>query len=98
MAQIHDILLKPIVTEKAALLQDNDVYVFQVGISSNKLEIKDAVQRFFGVEVDRVRTLVVRGKTKRFGRHQGRRSDWKKAYVTLREGQSINFWGEDGEA
>ena len=96
--QIHDTLLKPIVTEKAAMAQEDNVYVFQVGMAANKLDVKNAIEQFFGVEVDKVRTLVVRGKIKRFGRHHGRRSDWKKAYVTLRDGHSINFWGEDGEA
>ena len=98
MAQIHDIILSPVVTEKSTFAQDDNTYVFKVGIGSNKLEIKDAVERFFGVKVEKVRTLIVRGKVKRFGRHHGRRSDWKKAYVTLAEGDNINFYAEEGEA
>jgi large subunit ribosomal protein L23 len=98
MSQIHDILLSPIVTEKSALAEADNTFVFKVGIKSNKLEIKDAVERFFGVRVAMVRTLIVRGKTKRFGRHYGRRSDWKKAYVTLHDGDTINFYAEEGEA
>ena len=98
MAQIHDIILSPIVTEKSSFAQEENTYVFKVGISSNKLEIKDAIERFFGVRVSKVRTLVVRGKNKRFGRYNGRRSDWKKAYVTLADGHSLNFYAEEGEA
>ncbi len=98
MAQIHDIILSPVVTEKAAFNQDDGTYVFKVGMAANKLEIKDAVERFFGVSVSKVRTLVVRGKSKRFGRHYGRRSDWKKAYVTLAPGHVLNFYMEEGEA
>jgi len=98
MAQIHDIILSPVVTEKSALTQEDNTYVFKVGMAANKLEIKDAVERFFGVRVSKVRTLVVRGKTKRFGRHYGRRSDWKKAYVTLAPGNVLNFYMEEGEA
>lgn len=98
MSQIHDILLSPIVTEKSALAETDNTYVFKVGIKSNKLEIKDAVERFFGVRVSKVRTLIVRGKNKRFGRHYGRRQDWKKAYVTLQDGDTINFYAEEGEA
>lgn len=98
MAQIHDIILSPVVTEKSTFAQDDNTYVFKVGIASNKLQIKDAVERFFGVRVEKVRTLIVRGKVKRFGRHHGRRSDWKKAYVTLADGDNINFYAEEGEA
>jgi large subunit ribosomal protein L23 len=98
MAQIHDIILSPVVTEKAAYCQEDNTYVFKVGMASNKLEIKDAVERFFGVRVSKVRTLVVRGKVKRFGRHYGRRSDWKKAYVTLADGHTLSFYADEGEA
>ena len=90
--------LSPVVTEKSTFAQEDNTYVFKVGLSSNKLQIKDAVERFFGVRVEKVRTLVVRGKVKRFGRHHGRRSDWKKAYVTLADGDNINFYAEEGEA
>ena len=98
MAQMHDIILSPVVTEKSTFANEDNTYVFKVGIASNKHEIKDAVERFFGVRVSKVRTLVVRGKIKRFGRHHGRRSDWKKAYVTLHDGETINFYAEEGEA
>ncbi len=93
MAELHDIILRPIVTEKTARLEAaGNVFTFQVGTSANKLQIKDAVERLFGVKVDVVRTVNVRGKTKRHGRHTGRRSDWKKAYVTLVEGDNIQLF------
>ncbi len=98
MDAIHDILISPIVTEKSTIAQDYNTYVFKVGLDANKLQIRDAVERFFGVRVSKVRTLVVRGKVKRFGRHHGRRSNWKKAYVTLVDGDTLNFYADAGEA
>jgi large subunit ribosomal protein L23 len=91
MAEIQNILIKPMVTEKSTIYTaENNTYVFQVGLTSNKSQIKQAVEEFFGVSVDSVRTLVVRGKTKRFGRFHGKRSNWKKAYVKLSDGHSID--------
>lgn len=100
MAQIHDILVRPIITEKSTLAQEGGTYVFEVGMFANKLQVKDAIERFFGVQVECVRTVVVRGKNKRFGRHLGRRSDWKKAYVTLAQGDTLSFFNdkESGQA
>ncbi len=98
MDQLHDILLAPVVTEKSANAAEDNTYVFKVGLQANKHQIKDAVENFFGVRVSNVRTLIVRGKMKRFGSHLGRRSNWKKAYVTLRDGDSINFYADTGEA
>jgi len=93
MAEMHDILLRPLVTEKAANGEaDENTYVFEVGETANKHEIKDAIERFFNVKVQDVRTVRVRGKFKRFGRHYGRRSDWKKAYVKLATGHTLNFF------
>jgi large subunit ribosomal protein L23 len=93
MAELHDIILRPIVTEKTARSEAaNNVYTFQVGTSANKLEIKDAVERLFGVTVESVRTINVRGKVRRHGRHHGRRSDWKKAYVKLSAGNALSFF------
>ena len=92
MAQLHDILIRPLVTEKSANLSASEnVYTFEVGLSSNKIEIKRAIQEVFGVRVESVRTLVVRGKARRFGRFSGKRSNWKKAYVCLAAGDSLNF-------
>jgi large subunit ribosomal protein L23 len=93
MAELHDIVLRPLVTEKGTTLQATEnLYVFQVAFDANKHQVKDAVERLFGVRVDDVRTVRVRGKVKRFGRHFGKRSNWKKAYVKLREGDSLDFY------
>ena len=90
---LKDTLLRPLVTEKTTSQVGSDqVYAFEVGIDSNKLQIKKAIEQFYGVEVDAVRTLVVRGKVKRHGRHFGKRRNWKKAYVTLSEGHQINLY------
>ncbi|MDE4032979.1 50S ribosomal protein L23, partial [Glaesserella parasuis] len=70
--------------------KDNTI-VFKVALDANKVEIANAVEQLFEVKVDSVRTVVVKGKTKRHGAKSGRRSDWKKAYVTLQEGQSLDF-------
>jgi large subunit ribosomal protein L23 len=93
MAELHDILVRPIVTEKSArLAMAENVYVFEVGHDVNKIQIKRAVETFFGVGVENVRTLIVRGKIKRFGRHNGKRSNWKKAYVRLNQNDSLPFF------
>jgi large subunit ribosomal protein L23 len=93
MADIHEIILKPLVTERSAVLESSqNTYVFQVGDNANKHEIKAAIESFFSVSVDDVRTVRVRGKYKRFGRHYGKRANWKKAYVKLASGHSINFF------
>lgn len=85
------VLVRPIVTEKSTSQLNglNDV-VFEVNLGANKIQIKEAVEQFYGVKVDGVRTLVVRGKIKRSGRFSGKRSNWKKAYVRLAAGESIN--------
>ena len=93
MAELHDILVRPIVTEKSArLAMAENVYVFEVGHDVNKIQIKRAVETFFDVSVEKVRTLIVRGKIKRFGRHTGKRSNWKKAYVRLSQEDSLPFF------
>lgn len=92
MAALHDVLLRPLETEKSEGLRETEnVYAFQVGLGANKHQIALAVQTLFNVRVVDVRTLRVRGKFKRFGRHTGRRSNWKKAYVKLASGDSIRF-------
>lgn len=90
----HQILLKPRITEKGSMLAETKpVVVFEVVRDANKSEIKNAVQAAFNVEVKDVRTMLVRGKIKRKGANIGKRSNWKKAIVTLAEGQSIDFFG-----
>lgn len=86
------ILVRPILTEKSTLLQEEkNTFVFEVALTANKIQIVDAVQSLFGVKVSGVRTLVQRGKVRRFGRHIGKRSNWKKAYVTLASGEEIDL-------
>ena len=88
------VLLAPHISEKATLAaENNDTVVFKVAKDANKLEIKKAVEKLFEVEVKSVNTLITKGKTKRQGLRQGRRSDVKKAYVTLKEGQDLDFVG-----
>ncbi len=91
--QIKDTLVRPIVTEKSTGYVGTDrTYVFEVAETASKSDVKAAIEAFYGVDVECVRTLVMRGKTKRFGRHHGKRKNWKKAYVTLREGDAINVF------
>ena len=84
-----DILRRPIVTEKSTNLQEQDRYSFEVTPGASKLQIKDAVEEAFSVEVLRVNTMNVKGKQKRFGPRQTARRSWKKAIVTLAPGHSI---------
>jgi len=94
MNRIDNVLIRPLLTEKTANQQvDSNQYAFEVGLQATKIEIQQAVQQLFGVKVSSVRTLVVRGKVKRFGRHFGKRSNWKKALVTLNEGETLNVYG-----
>jgi len=92
MSEVYDIVYGPLITEKSALQQDENIFVFRVGAAANKIQIKKAIEDLFGVNVQGIRTAQVRGKSKRFGRHFGKRQNWKKAYVTLAEGDSINVY------
>lgn len=89
-ARHYDTILSPVITEKATYLSDQNKVVFQVAKDATKAEIADAIQELFKVQVVKVNTLVVKGKTKRWRGRPGRRSDVKKAIVTLAEGQSID--------
>ncbi len=90
---IYDVIKKPLITEKTTLEKDaRNIIVFEVSRDANKIEIKDAVEKLFKVEVTAVKTVNVAGKVKRFGRNIGKRSNWKKAYVTLKEGSSVDFF------
>lgn len=90
---IYSVIKKPHVTEKTSLGSDttNTVSIV-VDKDANKIEIKQAVESLFKVKVADVRTVNVAGKVKRVGRNIGKRPNWKKAYVTLQEGQSIDFF------
>jgi len=87
----YDTILAPLITEKATLLSEQNKVVFQVAMDSTKEEIATAVEQLFKVKVTKVNTLIQKGKTKRFRGRPGRRSDLKKAIVTLQEGQSIDI-------
>ena len=87
------IVCRPLITERASLLQEgSNKYLFEIRGDANKIEIRRAVERMFDVDVVKVNTLSVRGKVKRLGRFQGRRSNWRKAIVTLAEGQTIDYF------
>lgn len=89
----YDILRRPVITEKATLLRETgNAVVFEVDPRATKAEIKQAVEKVFDVHVTGVRTAIVRGKNARVGRFTGRRKNWKKAYVTLREGDHVEFF------
>ncbi len=89
-ARHYDVVLSPIITEKATLLSEHNKVVFRVAKDSTKDEIAHAIEELFKVKVTKVNTLIVKGKTKRFRGIKGRRNDVKKAIVTLAEGQSID--------
>ncbi len=93
MKEPHHIIRRPLITEKSTQLKDtNRQYVFEVYQAANKLEIQSAVERLFKVKVTEVHTANVLGKLKRLGRKYGKRPDWKKAIVTLKEGDRIDFF------
>ena len=91
------ILIRPLYTEKIAKLQDDEnKYAFEVDRGSNKIEIKKEIEKRFEVKVTKIQTMIVRGKMRqqmtRAGRFYGRRPDWKKAIVTLAEGNKIDLF------
>ena len=86
----YDLILSPVITEKATYLSDQNKVVFRVAKDATKTEIAEAIQELFKVTVVKVNTLVAKGKTKRWRGRPGRRNDVKKAIVTLAEGQSID--------
>ena len=88
---MYNIIRRPIITEKATMLSEQNQFVFQVAIDATKPEIKVAIETLFNVKVEGVNTLVQKGKTKRFKGRPGVRSDVKKAFVLLATGQSIDF-------
>jgi large subunit ribosomal protein L23 len=87
----YETILAPLITEKATVLSEQNKVVFRVAMESTKEEIASAVEELFKVKVTKVNTLIQKGKTKRFRGRPGRRSDIKKAIVTLQEGQSIDI-------
>ncbi|GAB5454112.1 MAG: 50S ribosomal protein L23 [Pseudomonadota bacterium] len=87
----YDTLLAPIITEKSTLVAEENKIIFRVPLTATKPDIKEAVETLFKVDVTKVNTILVKGKTKRFRGQLGRRSDFKKAIVTLKDGQSVDI-------
>jgi len=93
MKEPHQIILRPVITEKSNLLKEShNQVVFEVARRANKIEVKQAIERLFDVKVLKVRMMNIRGKPKRWGRIISKRQNWKKAVVTLAEGSSIDFF------
>ena len=94
--RVYQIIRRPIITEKGlAVKETQHTVVFEVAKDATKTEIKEAVQRVFKVKVDHVRTAIFHGKFRRRGRAEGFRSDWKKAYVRLAEGEKMIEYAEN---
>jgi large subunit ribosomal protein L23 len=95
----EQVIRRPIIlTEKATLLREkNNQVIFEVARDANKVQIRDAVQRLFKVNVTGVNTMLMRGKDRRMGRGRGKMQNWKKAIVTLKEGDAIDFFSEASE-
>ena len=88
--KLTEVIRRPLVTEKTTVMrEDGRTLVFEVARNANKIDIKRAVEKLFGAKVAEVRTALAHGKEKRQGRFSGRRPDWKKAYVVLREGEKL---------
>lgn len=92
MKTLYDVIKRPIVTEKTTLIKEkNNTIVLEVAKDATKKDIKDAVEKLFKVKVVDVKTSILPGKWKRMGRSFGKTSSWKKAYVTLKEGEKMDF-------
>ena len=93
MATLHRTIVRPVITEKTSeAYQERGEYTFEVAPDANKLAIRQAIEELFGVKVTRVWTSNQRGKARRVGKTSGHRSNWKKAIVTLREGDTIEIF------
>jgi large subunit ribosomal protein L23 len=93
--KLTDVIRRPLVTEKTTILrEDGRTIVFQVATGANKIEIKQAIEKLLGSKVESIRTAMAHGKVKRQGRFSGRRSDWKKAYVKLKDGEKVPDFAE----
>jgi large subunit ribosomal protein L23 len=88
--KLTDVIRRPLITEKTTIQrEDGRTIVFHVKADATKIEVKQAIEKLLGAKVESVRTSLVHGKVKRQGRFSGRRSDWKKAYVRLRDGEKM---------
>ena len=91
MKDYTDIIIAPVITEKSAHQAEQNVYTFKVASSANKIEIKKAIEAAFGVKVEKVNTLMTKPKAKRVGRYTGKTKTYKKAFVTLKDGEAIEL-------
>ena len=91
MKDYTDIIVAPVITEKTAIQREANVYTFIVAKNANKTEIKKAIEEAFGVTVEKVNTLNTKSKAKRVGRYTGKTKTYKKAFVTLKDGDSIEL-------
>lgn len=93
MKSQFNLISRPYITEKVLFMkEEGNKVVFKIHKDTNKIELKNAIESIFNVTVENINTLTVKGKKKRLGRHEGRRSDWKKAIVTLKEGDTIEYF------
>lgn len=90
--KIHDVIKRPLITEKAMRGKELGQYVFAIDVKASKTDVRRAVEALFKVKVDSVHTLRVPGRSKRVGKSQTQTSDWKKAVVTLKQGQAIELF------
>ena len=93
MKNFYEVVKRPIISEKSTAQNELlKTYAFEVALASNKQEIRQAIEKLFKVKVDGVRTMVMHGKYKRAGRFISKQANWKKALITLKEGQKIEFF------
>ena len=91
MKDYTNVIIAPVITEKSAIQTENNVYTFKVAKDANKIQIKKAIEEAFGVKVEKVNTLNTKSKSKRVGRYTGKTQTYKKAFVTLKDGDSIEL-------
>ena len=92
MKSVYEVIKRPRITEKGTELgEKHNKYVFKVSCNANKIEIRNAVEKIFNVKIEKVNTVKVQGKKKRVRKVEGRTPDWKKAVITLKEGNKIEF-------
>ena len=90
---IYKVILSPLITEKSTKISENNQYVFKVTLDSNKKEIKNAIEKLFKVKIKNINTTRIKGKSKIFKGTRGKRSDYKKAIISLNEGESLDYSG-----
>ena len=91
MKDFTDIIIAPVITEKAAIQAEANIYTFKVAKDANKIEIKKAIEEAFGVKVVKVNTAITKAKDKRVGKYTGKTQTYKKAYITLADGEKIEI-------